>query len=304
MLIIIIINMVDFETTGAPADFSNVDATNKNLNRRERAKMLRSGRHRRRSKVRVWSPTTEVQLTCSELYKQVAIEKHRLLVQCRYDGDEDCTICIGPIKGKTAKYTPCGHVFCCCCLNSWFKGRRGVASQACPNCRTILNAERADMADVDEEIAEEDAGVDWANVFNEPEESDSEEEDSSVYSRTSVDFTGERGARRVEPFSEYIVRSSVSGSPVPFRLRRERERVEDDDGITSLAPTLPNITTDSSSYQTTSSIFNINQPVVDRNRAVSAPPPERQVPRARTLRRRNGRVQMTSDIDLSGNVVV
>ena len=133
------------------------------------------GRIGRKRRIKAMRMTIRPILTGSELFKQIAKETKRLIVQYRYDGEEACTICLGDIKGKMAKYTHCGHVFCCDCLNNWFKGRRGLASQACPNCRTILTDEYTDMADVDAEIAEGDAGV-ARTLFEDERDSDDDGE--------------------------------------------------------------------------------------------------------------------------------
>ena len=70
-----------------------------------------------------------------EIGKRMEILKERIINH----EHEGCTICLEDTL-KNATMTPCHHVFCQACIVQWLRGNRH--SQACPNCRTSISADK------------------------------------------------------------------------------------------------------------------------------------------------------------------
>lgn len=49
-------------------------------------------------------------------YKNIAIEKRRIIIQTHYHLHDDCPICLNNMFNQRVKYLPCGHVVCSGCL--------------------------------------------------------------------------------------------------------------------------------------------------------------------------------------------
>ena len=74
-------------------------------------------------------------ITKSELAKRDAAAMSRIIFVYNFDEVAECSICMASVQGKSAKVTPCGHVFHSKCLRGWTDMK---SKDTCPNCRSAL----------------------------------------------------------------------------------------------------------------------------------------------------------------------
>ena len=72
-----------------------------------------------------------------ETHRQIAKRRGRIIIELRCQSDDDCPICLEPLKGKTVKYTPCGHCMHSKCLKAQMQSSHPSAF-SCSLCRHNL----------------------------------------------------------------------------------------------------------------------------------------------------------------------
>lgn len=82
----------------------------------------------------------------SQHAKDDAARLSRIIFVSKYDAFEECSICMMGVNGKSAKVTPCKHVFHSKCLRTWTDEKN---KDTCPNCRSTLRNELTVVPPVD-----------------------------------------------------------------------------------------------------------------------------------------------------------
>lgn len=67
-------------------------------------------------------------------YELASISLNRVIVQNKYNSDEECSICLNSMLNKTVLHIPCGHNFHNNCINTVFKSNC-LTKYNCPLCR-------------------------------------------------------------------------------------------------------------------------------------------------------------------------
>lgn len=73
----------------------------------------------------------------TETHREIALRCGRIIVELRCQSEDDCPICLEPLKNKKVKYTPCGHCMHSKCLNAQMASPHPSAF-SCALCRYNL----------------------------------------------------------------------------------------------------------------------------------------------------------------------
>jgi hypothetical protein len=70
-------------------------------------------------------------------YELASLSLNRVIVQTKYNMDEQCSICLSSMVNKTVLHIPCRHIFHNNCINTVFKSNC-LAKYNCPLCRSDI----------------------------------------------------------------------------------------------------------------------------------------------------------------------
>jgi hypothetical protein len=73
-------------------------------------------------------------MSLKDNYEIASLNLNRVIVQQKYNNDEQCSICLCSMLHKTILHLPCGHIFHNNCINSVFTSFC-LTKYNCPLCR-------------------------------------------------------------------------------------------------------------------------------------------------------------------------
>jgi hypothetical protein len=72
-------------------------------------------------------------INCENIVEKIIVNLKTMIKERNFYPEKDCVICYEKMDCN-AYITPCGHYYCCECLDKWKK-----ESSLCPTCKKIID---------------------------------------------------------------------------------------------------------------------------------------------------------------------